>query len=299
MAWSSARSTRIGGSLRRAGASAGGSAATAGAGRARTVKRKVEPMPGTLRTPTVAAHEPDELPADGEPEPGAAGPPAQRVVRLHEILEDLLELRLGDADAGILDLDREHRPPRPRAGSPRAPCTSPRSVNLVALLRRLVSTCRSRIGSAKTRSRHARRPPRRRRPRPFCFGGRRHQLHHLVDQPADVDVLLADADLLRLELGEVEDVVQDLQAGSAPRRARSSPAPAAARAGDRRASARGGRAPRSSACGSRGSWRRGSATSPSSPPRPRAGAGSAPPAAPRRASCPRRARPAGALPSLP
>ena len=77
---------------RRGPASAAGVAgATAGAGRARTVKRKVLPMPGTLRD--AERRRPSARRAAAQIASPRPVPPArrrQRVVRLHEILEDLL-----------------------------------------------------------------------------------------------------------------------------------------------------------------------------------------------------------------
>ena len=106
------------------------------------------------------------------------------------------------------------RAPRPRAAPPsgvvaeRATSTPPASVNFTALPTRFISTCRTALGVAEQACRHlgrdARTSPRRRgrarrppsaRPRRAPAGARR---------PARLD-----GDAVGLELGEVEDVVED------------------------------------------------------------------------------------------
>ena len=57
----------------------------------------------------LAAEEPGDLPRDREPETGAAVLAAGGPVRLLEGLEDDLLLVLGDADAGVLDVEADHR----------------------------------------------------------------------------------------------------------------------------------------------------------------------------------------------
>src|SRR5439155_25816706 len=55
------------------------------------------------------AEEIGELAADGEPEPGAAVAPAGAGIGLLEGLEDDLLLLEGNADAGVADLESDHR----------------------------------------------------------------------------------------------------------------------------------------------------------------------------------------------
>src|SRR3954466_705470 len=64
----------------------------------------------------LAAEEPRDLPTDREAEPRAAVLAAGGPVRLLERLEDDLLLVVRDADAGVLDVERDHRPGREQRG---------------------------------------------------------------------------------------------------------------------------------------------------------------------------------------
>ena len=212
--------------------------------------------------------------ADREPEAGAAGAPGQRVVDLHELLEDLAALLGGDADAGVArPRPAACRRPRRRHSRP-APRSSPASVNLVALLTQVGQDLaqphrvgrRSAPARASATSQLERDALLRRR--------RRHQRHHLArsaaaSRPPPRSAGSASPRAWRsrgCRSGSASSPCAEASAISARSRCFAAAA--------RRASARAARAPRSSASGSRGSSPRGSATSPASPPRPPAGAGS-------------------------
>ena len=93
-------------------------------------------------------HELDELAADREPEPGAAELARHAAIGLLESFEDALLLIGCDADARIGDGEFQDALPQRRPGRrPTANNTAPDSVNLTALLTRLPSTWRRRIGS--------------------------------------------------------------------------------------------------------------------------------------------------------
>ena len=58
-------------------------------------------MAGPAVGPDLAAEHPGDVPADGQPEPGAAVPAAGGPVGLPERVEDEPELVFRDADAGV------------------------------------------------------------------------------------------------------------------------------------------------------------------------------------------------------
>jgi len=101
----------------------------------------------------------------------------------------------------------------PRGGPKRPPRRSP--VNLIALRRDFVSTCRRRVGSPRTTvGTSAPRP--RGQLDPLLVCPRREQLEDVLDQCAQVEVDRLQLELPRLDLREVEDVVDDLQQRLAP-----------------------------------------------------------------------------------
>ena len=129
-----------------------------------SVKQNRLPSPGTLSTCELAAHLPDQMIADRQAEPGAAG--GRAALRLRERLEDLRQ-RLG------LDADARCRSPR-SAGAGRRPQRSPAAprrprVNLMALPSRLSSTWRRCRPSSTTPARHVV-GDRHRQPQPFALG---------------------------------------------------------------------------------------------------------------------------------
>ena len=135
---------------RRAPSSSRGCAARrAATGSSTRLKRNTEPRPGALLTSMRAAHHLDQLLRDREAEAGAAVAARCRAVGLREGLEQAGALRLADADAGVAHGEQQRR----RAAPDRrctSIATSPRSVNLMALPSRLISTWRSRCGSPRT-----------------------------------------------------------------------------------------------------------------------------------------------------
>src|SRR5262245_29326129 len=69
----------------------------------------------------VAAERPRQLAGRAESEPAAAGPARATLFDLPERLEDVLEVLLCDADAGVLNLEDDVPVARERASSDRAP----------------------------------------------------------------------------------------------------------------------------------------------------------------------------------
>ena len=132
----------------------------------RTARWKVEPSPGTpvLSAVERAVHRLGEAPADGEPQAGAAVAPRDRRVGLAERLEEAAHLVLGDADAGVADVDRAAPTSSPcRLRRSTETTTSPFSVNLTAFDSRLSRIWRSRPKSPTPPAAGRRRPRRRAR----------------------------------------------------------------------------------------------------------------------------------------
>ena len=102
-----------------------------------------------------------------------------------------------------------------RAGDVRTDLTSPTLVNLIALETRLESTWPSRVGSPTRRVGH-RRPRRRPTDRSPCAAADSARIAAVcVEHRADLEVHLLELELAGLDLGEVEDVVDDAQQGAA------------------------------------------------------------------------------------
>ena len=72
------------------------------------VERELAAAPGLALDVDLAADQPGDLPADRQPEAGAAELAADRAVRLLEGLEDRPQLLGRDADAGVGDLEGQH-----------------------------------------------------------------------------------------------------------------------------------------------------------------------------------------------
>ncbi len=169
----------------------------------------------------LAPEQAHEVPADRQAEAGAAVLARRRAVGLGERLEHRRLQLLLDADPGVADADREHavgvreplvgrvpaRPARARSAARRSPC----SVNLNAFESRFLSTWRRRWGSVTIDAgkrlveldREAAAPAPRRPGSKLCtmlsLSSREHELAEL------------ELHCVRLDLGEVEDVVQQLQ----------------------------------------------------------------------------------------
>ncbi len=71
------------------------------------VEGEPRPPPRFALDADAPAHQPEQAPADRQPQPGAAVAPAHRAVGLREVLEHLLEGVRSDADAGVLDPDAD------------------------------------------------------------------------------------------------------------------------------------------------------------------------------------------------
>ena len=200
-------------------------------------------------------------------------PPKRRVVELSACAKGskTASSAVGrDADAGVDHVDRQAlAAPRPRA-DPATTVTPPLSVNLMALPTRLVTICRTRDGSVRTVSGTASgalEP----QPDAFLLRAHRQDLDHLAD-----DRVRGAADLLELQppgldLGQIENVVDQLQQVLAARVDRvqmlahlrfALVVAAPQQIGETRGS-------RSSACGSRGSCWPGTRSWRGSPPPPR------------------------------
>ena len=124
---------------------------------ARQVEREGAARADLAGQPDLAAEQPGDLPADRQPEAGAAVLPAGRAVGLLERLEDDAVLVGRNADAGVGDPEGDHRRgacsrcadrrPSPPSATSMFSLTEPVSVNFKAFESRFFSTCCSRFGS--------------------------------------------------------------------------------------------------------------------------------------------------------
>ena len=123
----------------------------------RRVNQNVEPLPGFAFHADLAAHQFRQLLADGQPQPGAAELAGDGRVHLREAFEQPVEPFGRDADAGVAD-GESHLDVAGVAGIgafdgvrhvETRTTTSPREVNLMALLTRFISTWRSRSPSPR------------------------------------------------------------------------------------------------------------------------------------------------------
>ena len=190
--------------------------AAADGGRLPSGQRQLEPEGAAARRLAVqadlAAHHLHQLPADGQTQPGAAVPPGGRGVGLGEGLEQPVLVGLGDADAGVGDLEAQHDLGRRPAGDEIDP---DRHLALGGELDRVGGQVEQHLpdpagvaahapsgrpGSSRPAARGPwRTPPARAGRRPPRPAWRRSK---------SIDVEL---DLAGLELGEVQDVVDDVQ----------------------------------------------------------------------------------------
>ena len=168
--------------------------------------------------PDAAAHQLDEPRRDRQPEAGAAVPARRRAVGLRERLED----RRAACRAGCRCRCRSprsaaRRDPRRRSASRRATrtTTSPRSVNFTALPTRFSRTWRSRPGSPSTRLGHVGADVAREL-EPLLAGAQRQQRRRVADDLAHVERRPFQLEPPRLDLREVEDVVDDRRAAPRP-----------------------------------------------------------------------------------
>ena len=106
-------------------------------------------LSGLAVHPQLAVHQLDQARGDGQAESGPSELAGGRSVGLRESLEDQRLFVLGDADAGVpnVEAQRESAPPVDGSSSAADTATSPASVNLMALPTRLVMICPTRTGS--------------------------------------------------------------------------------------------------------------------------------------------------------
>ena len=185
--------------------------------RSGAVKWKVLPWPGVALDPDPAAHQLDQPRGDGQAQAGAAVPPRRRAVGLREGLEDRrLLLGAGCRCRCRVTAKCSADPPAARpflrgVGLDAETTTSPCSVNLMALPTRLTRICRSRPGSPTSAS-------------GTSGGDVAGQLQPLAGAARRASVLSVsprqsrrsngdrlELELAGLDLGEVEDVVDDRQ----------------------------------------------------------------------------------------
>ena len=159
-----------------------------------------------------AAHQLDQLRADRQAQPGAAVGARGRAVGLGEGLEDDALLFRRDADAGVADGEMQQDVvvavwlPRVTRSS-----TSPRSVNLMALPTRLTSTCRSRPASPIEAVGHVGRDVAEPARAPFAARAAPSVARCLSRRARRSKSIGVELKLARLDLGKVEDVVDERQ----------------------------------------------------------------------------------------
>ena len=201
------------------------------------------------------AHQRDQTGGDRQPQPGAAVLCASSNRPLARRPEDLLLLVGGDADAGIGD--RETQPDLAGRSSRGSTSTRDddlaRSVNLMALPTRLTSTCRSRPGSPTSASGTS----------GAIVADQLQTLLRRRAGPASRSVSSrtsrtakaagSRSQLAGLDLGEIENVVDDRQAGRRPSDLTVCRYSRCSASGRCPGPARSCRGCRSWACGSRGS----------------------------------------------
>ena len=177
----------------------------------RAVNQKRAAFAGLALDADLAAHQLDQLLADGQAEAGAAVPARGGAVGLREALEDAACLLRRDADAGVGD--------RRSAGSARPRSVSRRAVDathdLAALgeLDGVADEVDQHLAQAAGIADAARRARRARREqassRPFCWARAARSRPALLDDVAEVEIDALELELAGLDLGEVEDVVDD------------------------------------------------------------------------------------------
>ena len=161
--------------------------------------------------PDRAAHQRHELGGDRQAEPGAAELPRGRGVGLRERLEDRRRCLSGGMP---MPVSVTAKCSATASGSidcgSTCTTTSPRSVNLIALPTRFMSTCRSRPGSPTSRVRHVGADVAGEL-EALLLRAQREHLHRVVDRVAEPKADVIELELARLDLREVEDVVDDVE----------------------------------------------------------------------------------------
>ena len=198
---------------RRAPPAASGVDAAAVCGRSNTaVKWNVLPRPTSLSTHMRPPISSTSRERDGEAKPGAAVPPRRRAVGLGEGVEDLLLLLGRDADAGVDDAEVQ----RAMRGSPA--CSTSTSKHHFALARELDGVAedvqqhlaeaagiaeRAHSGTSGWTSQAS--------SRPFSAARSASSLRRIAHRFAQVELGLIEIEPPRLDLREVQDVVDDGQ----------------------------------------------------------------------------------------
>ena len=174
------------------------------------MNQKVLPRPGRLCDVDPAAHQRDEPLRDGEAEAGAAVAAAGRAVRLDEGLEEA-RLQLGvDADAGVAHLEADdHRVPgRLVEGHPEDDLARLRELDRVA--DEVGEDLAQPAGVAPQRVRHVV-ADEAEQLEPLGLRGLGEGAEHLAHRAPQVELDALEVDAARLDLREVEDVVDDLE----------------------------------------------------------------------------------------
>ena len=156
----------------------------------------------------LAAQHPAELPGDRQAEPGAAVVARGRGFGLGERLKQLAELRLGHADAGIRDLELE-----PVALVPGQPSGGERDRALLGELGGIAQQIEQVLAQLRLIGAHCtqiRRAVDHQRVRVLSHQRLDHRLD-LADHRRDVEVLDQHVHLAGLDLGQIEDVVDQAQ----------------------------------------------------------------------------------------
>ena len=161
--------------------------------------------------PDASAHQLDQRRRDREPEAGAAEPARRRPSAWLNASKTVACLLRRDADAGVGDAEvQPGAARRSRASSRTATITCPRSVNLMALPTRFVRICLSRTGIADDARGHVGRDVDEDL-EPLLCGADGQRLQRVADRIGQRERDRLELQLARLDLREVEDVVEDRQ----------------------------------------------------------------------------------------
>ena len=187
---------------------------SAGGASSAAPERQLEPerRPGTRLAdqPEPAAHELHQLPADGEPETGAAETARGRGVRLRERHEEALLVLVRDADPRVDDVEVERHP----FGVLVQDRDPDDDLALGSELDRVGAEVHEHLTDPGGVAEEARGYVGRDvddELDPLAVRGSRQNAAHVLDHAADVEVGLLDVEPARLHLREVQDVVDDHQ----------------------------------------------------------------------------------------
>ena len=179
-------------------------------GHARGGQGQLQPEPAALPQPAAhadaPAHQQCQAVADGQAQPGAAEAPRGRRIGLLERPEQQRQLGLVDADAGVLQV--EAQPARRQRAH--------QQLHLAAggELHRVAQQVQQDLLEPHAVTAHALRAGGVNAPRQLHLVGGRpvgHHRHHALQAGLQCEVGRVELDLARLDLGEIEDVVDHLQ----------------------------------------------------------------------------------------